>query len=68
VFDSVVLRWDRPHVDLFASKYAIEDKEDEFPCKEEREHDSEFLLDSVSRPLLLYCPLIALLLSKLEES
>jgi hypothetical protein len=35
---------------------------------EEREHDSEFLLDSVSRPLLLYCPSLALLLSKLEES
>jgi hypothetical protein len=32
----------------------IEDKEEEFLCKEEREHDSEFLLDSASRPLLLY--------------
>jgi hypothetical protein len=46
----------------------IEDKEEEFLCKGEREHDSEFLLDSASRPLLLYCPSIALLLSKLEES
>jgi hypothetical protein len=43
-------------------------KEEEFLCKEEREHDSEFLLDSASRPLLLYCPSLALLLSKLEES
>jgi hypothetical protein len=32
----------------------IEDKEEKFLCKEEREHDSEFLLDSASRPLLLY--------------
>jgi hypothetical protein len=78
VFHSVVLRWDRPHVDLFATSLnhkletfvspAIEDKEEEFLCKEEREHDSEFLLESASRPLLLYCPSLALLLSKLEES
>jgi hypothetical protein len=27
----------------------IEDKEEEFLCKEEREHDNEFLLDSASR-------------------
>jgi hypothetical protein len=72
VFDAVVLRWDRPHVDLFAT--SLNHKLETFvspvpdPLAFRREHDSEFFLGFVSRPLLSNCPSLALLLSKLEES
>jgi hypothetical protein len=63
--DNLPVHWRSLEYAWLPDECVIEDKE-EFLCKEEREHDSEFLLDSASRPLLLYCPSLALLLSKLE--